>query len=246
MPEPVDVRIDRETPIPLYHQLAEQLSAAIAKGHLQPGDAFENEVAMADRLGVSRPTVRRAIQELVGKGLLLRRRGLGTTVAGRQIHRRAELTSLYDDLRREGSGDPRTEVLTHELATDDVAAKAMGLPVDTPLLRLVRLRLDGDRPLAILRNWLPPAYSDVSRDELEQDGLYALLRARGGKPVVAHQRIGARQPSASERKHLHLTPSQPVLTMSRTAFDAVGGPVEYGDHCYRAQDYSIEVMLDER
>src|SRR3954469_2066518 len=144
MPKPVDVRIDRETPVPLYHQLAEQLSAAIANGDLQPGDSFENEVAMADRLGLSRPTVRRAIQELVGQGLLLRRRGLGTTVAGRQIHRRGELTSLYDDLRREGSGDPRTQVLTHEMTTDEVAAAALGLPVDTPLLRLVRLRLDGD------------------------------------------------------------------------------------------------------
>ncbi|WP_374969601.1 GntR family transcriptional regulator [Terrabacter sp. BE26] len=246
MSKPVDVRIDRETPIPLYHQLAEQLSAAIAKGDLQPGDAFENEVAMADRLGLSRPTVRRAIQELVGQGLLLRRRGLGTTVAGRQIHRRAELTSLYDDLRREGAGNPRTVVLTYEVAPDGVAAGAMGLPADTPLLHLVRLRLDGERPLAILRNWLPPAYSDLSREDLERDGLYALLRGRGGKPVVAHQRIGARTPSAEERRHLDLRPSQPVLTMSRTAFDAVGGPVEYGDHCYRAQDYSIEVMLDER
>jgi DNA-binding GntR family transcriptional regulator len=246
MPPPVDVRIDRETPVPLYHQLAEQLSAAIARGELQPGDAFENEVAMASRLGLSRPTVRRAIQELVGQGLLLRRRGLGTRVAGRQIHRRAELTSLYDDLRREGSGDPHTEVLVHEMVTDEAAASAMGLPADTPLLRLVRVRRDGDRPLAILQNWLPPAYSDLTREQLEQDGLYALLRARGGKPVVTHQRIGARPPTATERRHLSLTQSQPVLTMTRTAFDAVGGPVEYGDHCYRAQDYSIEVMLDER
>ncbi|MGO4596959.1 GntR family transcriptional regulator [Terrabacter sp. 2RAF25] len=246
MSKPVDVRIDRETPVPLYHQLAEQLSAAIGSGTLQPGDSFENEVAMAERLGLSRPTVRRAIQELVGQGLLLRRRGLGTTVAGRQIHRRAELTSLFDDLRREGAGDPRTEVLTHEVTTDEVAAAALGLPADTPLLHLVRLRRNGDQPLAILRNWLPPAYSDISRAELESDGLYAVLRKRGGKPVVAHQRIGARQPSAAERRHLGLTPSQPVLTMTRTAFDAVGGPVEYGNHCYRAQDYSIEVMLDER
>ena len=246
MARPVDVRIDRETPVPLYHQLAEQLRAAITGGELQPGDAFENEIAMAERLGLSRPTVRRAIQELVAQGLLLRRRGLGTTVAGRQIHRRAELTSLYDDLRREGSGDPRTVVLTHELTTDEAAATALGLPADTQLLKLVRLRLDGDRPLAVLRNWLPPAYSDITRSELENNGLYALLRERGGKPVVAHQRIGARQPSTTERKHLGLRPSQPVLTMTRTAFDSVGGPVEYGDHCYRAQDYSIEVMLDER
>lgn len=242
----LDVRIDRDTPVPLYHQLAQQLEAAITNGALGPGDAFENEVAMADRLGLSRPTVRRAIQELVSQGLLLRRRGLGTTVARRQIHRRAELTSLYDDLKREGGVMPSTTVLTHETVIDEVAATAMGLPVDTPLLHIVRLRTTGDTSLAVLQNWLPPAYSDITCQELEGDGLYSLLRVRGAKPVVAHQRIGARPPSASERKHLGLTPSQPVLTMTRAAFDGVGNPVEYGDHCYRAQDYAIEVTVDER
>ena len=242
----LDVRIDRDTPVPLYHQLAQQFEAAITSGALAPGDAFENEVAMADRLGLSRPTVRRAIQELVAQGLLLRRRGRGTTVARRQIHRKAELTSLYDDLKREGGAVPSTTVLSHETLTDEVAATAMGLPVDTPLLRIVRLRTAGDIALAVLQNWLPPAYSDITRAELERDGLYSLLRVRGAKPVVAHQRIGARPPAPSERKHLRLTPSQPVLTMTRAAFDGMGNPVEYGDHCYRAQDYSIEVMIDER
>ncbi len=242
----LDVRIDRDTPVPLYHQLAQQLQAAITSGALAPGDPFENEVAMADRLGLSRPTVRRAIQELVSQGLLLRRRGLGTTVARRQIHRRAELTSLYDDLLREGRGAPSTSVLSHDMGTDEIAAGAMGLPVDTPLLHIVRLRTTGDIVLAVLRNWLPPAYSDITADELEGDGLYSLLRVRGAKPVVAHQRIGARPPSTTERKHLGLTPSQPVLTMTRAAFDGMGNPVEYGDHCYRAQDYAIEVTVDER
>ncbi|MEP7332747.1 MAG: GntR family transcriptional regulator [Terracoccus sp.] len=246
MAERLDVRIDRDTPVPLYHQLAQQLQVAITSGALAPGDPFENEVAMADRLGLSRPTVRRAIQVLVAKGLLLRRRGLGTTVARRQIHRKAELTSLYDDLLRERGVAPSTSVLSHEMVTDEVAASAMGLAVDTPLLHIVRLRRAGDIDLAVLHNWLPPAYSDLTRDELEGDGLYSLLRVRGAKPVVAHQRIGARPPSSSERKYLGLTPSQPVLTMTRAAFDGVGNPVEYGDHCYRAQDYAIEVMVDER
>src|SRR4051794_41242052 len=128
MPKPVDVRIDRETPVPLYHQLAEQLSAAIANGDLQPGDSFENEVAMADRLGVSRPTVRRAIQELVGQGLLLRRRGLGTTVAGCQIHRRAGLARLYDDPRRGGSGGPPPQGLTPEGTKDEAGGEGQGPP----------------------------------------------------------------------------------------------------------------------
>jgi GntR family transcriptional regulator len=246
MAKQLDVRIDRGSPVPLYHQLAEQLTVAITSGTLQPGDPFENEIALADRLGLSRPTVRRAIHELVSQGLLLRRRGLGTTVASRQIHRRAELTSLFDDLKRDGDAAPSTTVLGHEVVEDERAAAAMGLPPDTSLLSIVRLRSAGDQPLAVMHNWLPPAYADITRDELERDGLYALLRARGVRPVVAHQSIGARTPTAAERRHLRLRATEPVLTMTRSAFDAVGNPVEYGDHCYRAKDYTIEVMIDER
>ncbi|MEO7753591.1 MAG: GntR family transcriptional regulator [Terracoccus sp.] len=246
MAQHVEVRIDRSSPVPLYHQLAQALTAAVVDGSLQPGDPFENEIAMAERLQLSRPTVRRAIQELVSQGLLFRRRGLGTTVASRRIHRKAELTSLYDDLERVGAGAPGTRVLSHGLVVDETASAALGLAPDTPLLAISRLRTDGGRPLAVLRNWLPPDYADLTVEQLEGNGLYALLRARGGKPVVAHQSIGARPPSAQERRHLDLRPSQPVLTMTRSAFDAVGKPVEYGDHCYRAQDYRIEVMIDER
>lgn len=246
MTKQLDVRIDRASPVPLYHQLAEQLTHAITNGDLQPGDPFENEIAMADRLHLSRPTVRRAFQELVGQGLLLRRRGLGTTVAGRQIHRRAELTSLYDDLKRDGSVTPTTTVLSHEMVEHEKAATALGLPLDTRFLAITRLRRAGEHPLAILRNWLPPQFHGITVEELERDGLYALLRERGAKPVVAHQRIGARNPTATERRHLELRASEPVLTMTRSAFDAMGEPVEYGDHAYRAQDYSIDVMIDER
>src|SRR5690349_1258102 len=142
----VDVSIDRTSPVPLYHQLSEQLCAAITDGRLQPGDPFENEVALAQRLSLSRPTVRRAIQEMVDKGLLVRRRGLGTTAANRKVHRRVALSSLYDDLSREGRA-PRTTLLEHDTVVDESAAAALDLPAQTPLLAIVRLRLAGDAPL---------------------------------------------------------------------------------------------------
>jgi len=241
----VAVRIDRSSPVPLYHQLAEQLAASISSGELQPGDPFENEIALGERLNLSRPTVRRAIHELVAQGMLLRRRGLGTTVANRKVHRRAELTSLYDDLARAG-GKPATRVLSHEIVQDERVAQALDLPADAELLSVVRLRLAGERPLAVLHNWLPPHHNDLTREQLEQAGLYAVLRERGIRPVVAHQTIGARMPTPKERRHLGIRGSEPVLTMTRSAFDAVGNAVEYGDHCYRASDYSIDVMIDER
>lgn len=241
----VKVTIDRQSPVPLYHQLAEQLSHAITVGELQPGDPFENEIAVAERLQVSRPTVRRAIQELVDQGLLVRRRGLGTTVANSKVHRRFELTSLYDDLLRDGR-QPRTTVLTHQICTDERAAAALDLPGGTPLLHTTRVRHAGETPLALMNNWLPPVHSDLPREELEKNGLYAALRDRGVKPVVAQQSIGARMPTALERRHLEIRGSHPVLTMTRMAFDASGNAVEFGDHCYRASDYTIDLMVDER
>ena len=241
----VPVDIDRASPVPLYHQLAGQLSAAISSGRLQPGDAFENEVALGHRLHLSRPTVRRAIQELVDQGLLVRRRGLGTHVANRKVHRNVELSSLYDDLERAGR-EPRTTVLALDLVEDERAAQALDLPADGPLLSMTRLRSAGDAPLAILQNWLPPAYADITKEELETRGLYAVLRQRGVRPVVARQCIGARMPTPVERRHLAIRGTQPLLTLTRMAFDAGGNAVEFGDHVYRAEDYSIDLMLDER
>lgn len=242
----IPVAIDRGSPVPLYHQLAEQLTAAIESGRLQPGDAFENEVALAERLDLSRPTVRRAIAELVSRGLLVRRRGVGTTVASTVIHRRDELTSLYDDMDRRGQR-PTTRVLAFDPGvTNEVAALALGLPEDTPLLHIERLRSAGDIPTAVMHNWLPPRFAELSLDDVTNGSLYAALRTLGAHPAVAHQTIGARRPSARERKLLGLAGGDPLLTMSRRAYAADGAPVEYGDHCYRFDQYAFDVTVYER
>ncbi len=240
----VHVVMDRSSPVPLYHQLAEQLSGSIADGTLQPGDPFENEVALAERLQLSRPTVRRAIQELVDNGLVVRRRGVGTTVANRKVHRNVRISSLYDDLERAGR-KPCTQVLEFGMVTDERAAAGLDLPPDTPLVYVSRLRLADDQPLALMQNWIP-GHDDLTLEELEANGLYAALRDRGVQPVVAQQSIGARMATAAERRRLGLRGSQPVLTLTRMAFDAGGKAVEFGDHCYPAANYTIDLMVDVR
>src|ERR1700712_3694153 len=79
-PVELAIDLDRSSPVPLYHQLAVALERAITDGRLRPGDRLENELAMTTRLGLARPTARQAIQELVRKGLLVRKRGVGTQV----------------------------------------------------------------------------------------------------------------------------------------------------------------------
>lgn len=243
---PIPVVIDRTSPVPLYHQLAEQLTAAVENGTLRPGDPFENELALADRLNLSRPTVRRAIAELVARGLLVRRRGIGTTVASQVIHRRDELTSLYDDMERRGQ-KPTTQVLdVRRGATDEAAATALGLDPATPLLYIERLRLADDTPTALMHNWLPPTLSDIADEDLTHESLYRLMRKRGVRLVIAHQTIGARRPAPRERQLLGLAAGDPLLTMSRRSYDASGVAVEYGDHCYRFDQYAFDITVHER
>src|SRR5262249_22634023 len=92
------ISIDRTSPVPLYFQLAQHYEAAIRSGALKVGSRLDNEVQLAERLGMSRPTVRAAFLYLSNKGLVVRKRGAGTLVAKESIHPDGRVTSLDDDL----------------------------------------------------------------------------------------------------------------------------------------------------
>jgi DNA-binding GntR family transcriptional regulator len=231
--------------VPLYYQLSQAIEAAIRTGDLAPGDRFENELALAKRLTLSRPTTRRAIQELVDKGLLVRKRGVGTQVVQNPVHRRVELTSLFDDLARAGQ-EPTTQLLEYHtgVASDDVAAE-LNLSGDHEVVTIRRLRCANGEPLAVMTNYLPVELAPAA-DELEENGLYQSLRARGVHIRLARQRIGARPASRTEARLLDEKAGAPLLTMSRTAFDDSGKAVEFGDHGYRASRYYFETTLVDR
>ncbi|MET8162550.1 GntR family transcriptional regulator [Sphaerisporangium sp. NPDC005289] len=242
----LDIDLDRSSPVPLYFQVAEQIAEAIRRGDLVPGSRLDNEILLADRLGLSRPTIRQAIQYLVDKGLLVRKRGVGTQVVHGQVKRTVELTSLYDDLRRAGQ-EPGTKVLSLEPigASDEIAA-VLGVPPGTEVLRLERVRYAAGEPLALLHNWLPAGLGPLSAQSLEERGLYELLRSAGVRMRVANQRIGARAATPAEARLLDERRGAPLLTMVRTTYDDQGRAVEHGSHVYRASHYSLEVTLIER
>jgi DNA-binding GntR family transcriptional regulator len=238
--------LDRSSPVPLYFQVAQQIEQAIERGDLGPGARLENEIELADRFGLSRPTIRRAIGELVGKGLLVRKQGVGTQVVHGQVKRSVELTSLYDDLSRTNQR-PTTQLLVHETAPvpDDVAVR-LGVQIGAPAVHLERLRYAHDEPLAILRNWLPAGLARFTPEDLEKGGLYARLRSGGVRICVATQRIGARAAGAEEARLLAVKRGSPLLTMERTTYDDSGTAVEFGRHVYRADSYSFETTLVQR
>lgn len=240
------ITIDRSSPVPLYFQFAQQLQKLIEAGVLPPGTRLSNEVAMADEFGLSRPTMRHAMQHLVDKGLLSRKRGVGTQVLTNRIRRQVGFTSLYEDLERDRRR-PRTEVLSIETtaAYGDIAA-ALQVDEGSEVVAIERLRFADDEPIALLHNHLPAGTIDLSEETLSEAGLYELVRRSGVDLSTAEQTIGARRAGAAEARLLDETRGATLLTMVRIAYDGSGTPVEYGSHVYRASRYSFEMTVAAR
>lgn len=233
----LEVEIDRTSSTPLHQQIADPLINLIQSGAIEPGTKLEDEVSMAQRLQVSRPTARRALETLVNRGLIVRRRGAGTAVAPRQIHRPMALTSLHDDLARDGRS-VTTEVLEWlAQPADEDTAGMLSLTVGTPVVRIKRLRFTDGEPLALMTNVLPETIAPT-RAELVEHGFYELLRERGVQIKLGTQNIGARLADDTEARLLDEPTGAALLTMQRTAYDEQQQPVEVGTHVYRASRYT--------
>lgn len=241
----LDVVLQRNSPVPLYHQLAQSIEHAIDVGELAPGDRLENEMAMTSRLGLSRPTARQAIQELVKKGLLVRKRGVGTQVVRSQFRRDERLSSLHEDLTKAGrvpsttllhfSVGPLGQDIREALEDTDLA--------DAEFTAIRRLRLADEVPLAILTNYVPARYQ-LTENDLRSTGLYACLGALGVRLKIAHQRIAARIMTDEEATLLQEDQPAACLTVDRLAYDDVGQLVEFGRHVYRASHYTLQGSLE--
>ena len=186
--------------------------------------------------------MRRAIEYLVDRGLLVRKRGVGTQVVHAKVQRQVELTSLYDDLAN-ARRDPHTRVLSFATERPRRARARARHPRGTEVYVFERLRYAGAEPLAIMRNHVPADLLRLAPEDLEEQGLYNLLRANGLNLRIAKQSIGARAATAAEARALGETKGAPLLTMVRSAYDDQGRAVEHGDHIYRASRYSFDLTL---
>jgi DNA-binding GntR family transcriptional regulator len=239
-----EVRIspeDRARPVPLWSVVSTRLRQLIESGQIPMGARIENEVALSDRIGISRPTMRRALQDLVDQGLIVRKRGVGTQVVIREVRRPVELTSLYDDLVKVGRR-PSNDVLAFEIipATDTIAL-ALDIAPRSDVISIERLRYADGEPLALMHNLIPAQVAKLTRADLVRFGLYECLRnAAAPLPRTATEIIGARLAKPAECSILGLERGAALFTMTRTARSREGQGVEYGSHIYRADRYAFE------
>ncbi|MCW2849807.1 MAG: GntR family transcriptional regulator [Marmoricola sp.] len=235
--------VDRTSPVPLYYQVAQHLEDAIHSGAVPTGTLFQNEVDLAASLGLSRPTMRRAMQHLVDKGLVVRRRGIGTRVVQPKLRRSLELTSLNDDLTRAGR-KPTTEVLSFErVQATDVVAERLEVPEATVVHELVRIRRADGEPIARLINYLPEHIVAFDELDLAEHGLYELIRRQGVVLHSATQTLGARTATAAEARLMSEPRGAALVTAQRVTYDDHGQAVEFGNHIYASSRYTFEINL---
>ncbi|HET9190637.1 MAG TPA: GntR family transcriptional regulator [Rudaea sp.] len=224
-----------------YVRLRQAMLATLESGDLQPGQMLPGERELAQRLALSRVTVRKAIAGLVDDGVLVQRHGAGTFVAERIVKSFSRLTGFTDDLRARGL-KPRVRFLERQVGTATPAeALALHLSPGARVARLRRLRFAGHTPLALEDTSVPQA---VLHDPKQvRQSLYDTLEKFGCRPVRALQRLRAVALDAAQAGLLDLPPGSPALAIERRAFLADGRVVEFTSSIYRGDAYDFVAEL---
>lgn len=232
-------------PVPLYQQLADRLRRQIADGDYRIGDRLPSEGALGEEFGVSRITVRAALDQLSAAGMLQRLRGKGTFVSAPPVeHELIRLTDFVEDMMAAGL-NPTSRVfrLDEEPATPEVAAE-LAIAPGTPVVRLDRLRLGDNAPIAVDTTFLPLRYGRLlERGYLEHETIYRQLETRYGIPVLSGGfLIEAGVASADLAAQLRIDQGSPLLIIRRTSYSTNREVIYYQKRYYRA--YRVRYRLE--
>lgn len=213
---------------------------------MKPGEAIPSERDLCRELGVSRPTVRAAIDDLVRSGLLVRERGRGTFTGPHRVTQALASTTGNSFYAPPAEGNWLSRILEFGSAPAGarLASRLQLSPAD-PVLRVVRLRVVDDEPMAIERIHLPHALVDgLVPADMESGSFYRFLRERFNVDVrTAVQTIEPTVTDETEAKLLHVPQHAPALLFERTTRDAGGRIVEFTRSIYRGDRYRVTSEL---
>lgn len=238
------VEIERNSPVPLYHQLKRLLAGRIAGGEWQPGDMLPTEEQLQEQYGLSRTTVRQALKELEYEGKISRHRGRGTFVSQPKLrHSPDPYFNLTAYLTQQGMR-PGWRVLSAGWAPASAeVAERLALKPETPVFQLRRLRLANDEPIGyhIAHSASGPAAS-IEDSKLDQGGsLDYLYKNNEREESYANRTIEAILASEETAKLLDVIEGSPILLIRRRVFDGQGIPVEEMRAMYRGDRFQYHV-----
>jgi len=238
--------VDRSLPQPLYQQVYRQLRDAILNGLHPDGDELPSEQALERRFGVSRITVRRALEELARLGLVERRQGRTTRVC-RRPHTLPLAADAEGELRNTLAIGLETDVeviACDRLPAPAAIAAALALPPASPVLHLVRLRRRQGLPFCHTEAHVPEALAAaIDAEALRRRPLLLLLEEAGVIPARVEQSITAVAAAEPEASRLEVAPGTPLLRLHRVVHDLQGRPVQEITALFRSDRYDYRLSL---
>ena len=221
---------------PTWVQIEEQLADRIEAGHLAPGQRLPAERDLALALSVSRMTVRQALASLAARGLVERGVGRGTFVrqAPRVVHDLGRVTGFTEEVEREGLEAGARMLAAGRLTAPSHVAEALGIEVRSPVIRLERVRLAGDQPVALEDSWIPAGRFPRLLSHDVSGSLYALMRDHYDlAPVSATEQLEPVAARPHEAAALDVAEGSPLMLVVRVAYAADGTAVEFAHDRHR-------------
>jgi GntR family transcriptional regulator len=245
----MDAAIDSADPTPRYARVEAVLASNIADGTLPPGSQLPTETALIERFGVSRPTVRRAVQNLVSRGLVEILRGKGTFVTRPKITQElTSLTGFVEDMQVLGR-NPTARLLDKQLvAADKAVAHHLALPAGSLEVRIQRIRLADGEPVSFDETYLPREIgAKVVTNDLEVEPIFSLLEQKYDMPLVeAEYRLEAVAAESVVAEALGVETGSPLFLIERTSYCAGNQPVDYEKLYYRGDMVRFVTRLARR
>ncbi len=240
--------VEKDSPIPLYYQLAEALKTKIEEGKLSPHERLPSERELSERYDVSRMTARKALSDIESEGYIYRRQGRGSFVAEPKLRQSLfELTSYTEDMQRRGLS-PGAKVLTVETIEEDaILAEKLGASEDESFVKVQRVRLADDEPMALETSHLRRKYCEgIEELDFKNRSLYITLKQEFGiRLTTAEQWVEATLADEFQSKQLQVKEGSPMLSTARTTYMARGNEIiEFAKAVYRGDKYRLFVELN--
>lgn len=226
-----------DTDAPLYRRLGTALSHVFSSDRIVKGQTLPSERKLAETLGLSRVTVRRALDDMAREGQLRRRQGAQTRIANRVQKSLSKITGFSEELQARGSVPGHRWVSRQTVFPNPTEALALNLTAQDQVVRLVRIRTADGEPLAIERASIPQ--SILPDGEIVEASLYAVLRRLGAEPVRGVQRIRAGVMAPVEAELLKAEVGSPLLIIERRCYLADSRPVEFTETRYNGALYDF-------
>jgi GntR family transcriptional regulator len=241
------ITIDHNSPIPLYVQIEEQLRKAIREPEYKNGKKLPNEVDLSKQLGISRSTLRQAINKMVFDGLLIRKKGVGTIVADTTISSKARnWLSFSQEMKAMGLEVKNYELHMAWVKPTEELCRFFNITENTKILKLERLRGKPEHPFVFFISYFNPRIGLTGNEDFSRP-LYDLLEKDYNTVVkLSKEEISAKAADKLLANKLEIKPGDPILKRKRFVYDPGGHPVEWNVGYYRADSfvYSIESERD--